>query len=311
MSLLRIKGGKLEQIKETELKLEKDLQKLTETNLETVFGLQFVSTEFALNNLRIDTLAYDMETGSFVIIEYKRDRSFSVIDQGFAYLSLMLNNKADFILEYSERIGKHLHRDDIDWSQSRVLFIAQSFTAHQLQAINFKDLPIELWEAKKYSDDLISFNQIKALQSAESIKTVSRDEVVSTVSKEVETISAEEVFGRAKDDINDLSQELRRRIFETDNRFQEKATKRYVAYKIGLRNVISIEPTAGRLNITFTRTRPEDLNDPEGKAKIRNKSFEHYNQYLTDVNVTESGDVDYVISLLKQVLVRFQKEEII
>ena len=311
MSLLRIKGDNLQQIQETELKLEKDLQKLTEKNLETVFGLQFVSTEFALNNLRIDTLAYDTETASFVIIEYKRDRSFSVIDQGFAYLALMLNNKADFILEYNEKIGTSLRRDDIDWSQSRVLFIAQSFTAHQLQAINFKDLPIELWEARKYSDDLISFNQIKALQSAESIKTVSRDEVVSTVSKEVETISAEEVFGRAKDDINELSQELRRRIFETDNRFQEKATKRYVAYKIGLRNVISIEPTGERLNITFTRTRPEDLNDPESKAKIRNKSLEHYNQYLTDVSVTEPGDVDYVISLLKQVLSRFQKEEII
>lgn len=311
MSLLRIKGDDLQQIQETELKLEKDLQKLTEKNLEVVFGLQFVSTEFALNSLRIDTLAYDTETASFVIIEYKRDRSFSVIDQGFAYLALMLNNKADFILEYNEKIGTSLRRDDIDWSQSRVLFIAQSFTAHQLQAINFKDLPIELWEARKYSDDLISFNQIKALQSAESIKTVSRDEVVSTVSKEVETISAEEVFGRAKDDISELSQELRRRIFETDNRFQEKATKRYVAYKIGLRNVISIEPTAGRLNITFTRTRPEDLNDPENKAKIRNKSLEHYNQYLTDVSVTEPGDVDYVISLLKQVLSRFQKEEII
>lgn len=32
-----------------------------------------------------------------MIIEYKRDKNFSVIDQGYAYLSLMLNNKADFI----------------------------------------------------------------------------------------------------------------------------------------------------------------------------------------------------------------------
>lgn len=311
MSLLRIKGGKLQQIKEAELKLEKDLQKLTETNLETVFGLQFVSTEFALNNLRIDTLAYDTETRSFVIIEYKRDRSFSVIDQGFAYLSLMLNNKADFILEYSERIGKHLRRDDVDWSQSRVLFVAQNFTAHQLQAINFKDLPIELWEAKKYSDDLISFSQIKALQSAESIKTVSKNENVSKVSKEVQTYSPEEILARFKGEAYELSQEMRRRILEVSGRFEEKPTKRYLGYKIEEKIIVAIDSLEGNVRIIFTRTRPEDLNDPEKKTSLRNKSLEHYNQYLTDIIIKKQDDIDYAIFLLKQVMTRFQKEKII
>lgn len=311
MSLLRINGSKLQQIQETELKLEKDLQKLTEENLETVFGLQFVSTEFALNSLRIDTLAYDRETASFVIIEYKRDRSFSVIDQGFAYLSLMLNNKADFILEYSEKIGKSLRRDEIDWSQSRVLFVAHSFTAHQLQAINFKDLPIELWEAKKYSDDLISFNQIKALQSAESIKTVSKNETVASVSEEVQTYTADEVFGRFKGEIFDLVQEVRRRILEYNATFEEKATKRYVGYKINGKNIVGLDSSEGNLRITFTRTKPEDLNDPEGKTSLRNKSFEHYNQYMTNMLVTSPSDIDYAMSLLKQVLKRFQEDGII
>jgi hypothetical protein len=91
-------------------------------------------------------MAYDNETNSFVIIEYKRDKNFSVIDQGYAYLSLMLNNKADFILEYNENQEKTLKRKDVDWSQSRVVFISPSFTSYQKEAINFKDLPIELWE---------------------------------------------------------------------------------------------------------------------------------------------------------------------
>ena len=69
-----------------------------------------------MQNFRIDTLAFDTETKSFVRIEYKRDRSFSVVDQGFAYLSLMLNNKADFILEYNERMKDNLKREDVDWS---------------------------------------------------------------------------------------------------------------------------------------------------------------------------------------------------
>src|SRR5690606_32341252 len=118
----------------------------------TIFGLDFVRSEFPIGNFRIDTLAFDKDTSSFVIIEYKRDKNFSVVDQGYAYLSLMLNNKADFILEYNENNKNTLRRDAVDWSQSRVIFISPSFTTYQKEAINFKDLPIELWEVKRYSN---------------------------------------------------------------------------------------------------------------------------------------------------------------
>jgi len=94
MPMFKIDGKKLLPIKEVKIDLEKDIQSLTEINLEYVFGLQFITSEFSLHNLRIDTLAFDKETNSFVIIEYKRDRNFSIVDQGYAYLSLMLNNKS-------------------------------------------------------------------------------------------------------------------------------------------------------------------------------------------------------------------------
>ncbi len=61
------------------------------------FWFDFVKSEFQLNDLRMDTLAFDKETKSFVIVEYKKSSTFSVIDQGYAYLALLLNNKADFI----------------------------------------------------------------------------------------------------------------------------------------------------------------------------------------------------------------------
>lgn len=67
-------------IRETPFKLEKELQTVTENNLEKIFGLQLVKSEFALNQFRIDTLAYDKEANAFVIIEYKRSKNFSVIE---------------------------------------------------------------------------------------------------------------------------------------------------------------------------------------------------------------------------------------
>ncbi len=81
---------------------EREVQRMTEANLQDLFNLDFVKSEFELNYLRIDTLAFDKESAAFVIIEYKKDRNFSVVDQGVAYLNLMLNHKADFILEYNE-----------------------------------------------------------------------------------------------------------------------------------------------------------------------------------------------------------------
>lgn len=185
MSIFKIQDNNLIQIKETLIELEKDLQSITEANLETVFGLDFVSTEFALHQFRIDTLAFDKETKSFVIIEYKKDRSFSVVDQGYSYLALMLNNKADFILEYNENTKQNLRREDIDWSQSRVLFLANSFTAYQQNAINFKDLPIELWEVKKFDNKTILYNRLKSEEAKESIKTISKNKTIQNVNKEV------------------------------------------------------------------------------------------------------------------------------
>lgn len=115
MPIFKQEKNKLVPIKELKNDLEKDLQWITEENLEEVFGLKLISSEFSLHDFRIDTLAFDEETRAFVIIEFKRDRSFSVVDQGFSYLSLMLNNKADFILEYNEKADKNVKRENVDW----------------------------------------------------------------------------------------------------------------------------------------------------------------------------------------------------
>lgn len=60
-------------------------------------------------------------------------------------------------------------------TQSRVIFIANSFTVYQRNAINFKDLPIELWEFNKYDDFLVSYNPIIAINASESIKVITKN----------------------------------------------------------------------------------------------------------------------------------------
>ena len=134
-----------------------------------------VKSEFELHGLRVDTLAFDKESRAFVIIEYKKDRNFSVVDQGVAYLNLMLNNKADFILEYNEAFSSQpLKRGEVDWSQSRIIFISPEFTRHQQYAIGFKDLGIQLWEVHKYSNGLIIFNEAKSPFTKEPLTAIAK-----------------------------------------------------------------------------------------------------------------------------------------
>ena len=109
MKLYKINGEKISSLSSITFKLEKDIQSLIEKNLEELFNIQFVKSELSIKNFRIDTLGYNKETNSFVIIEYKKERNFSVIDQGYTYLSLLLNHKAEFVLEYNENTNQQIN----------------------------------------------------------------------------------------------------------------------------------------------------------------------------------------------------------
>ena len=232
MAIFKIKNSRLKKIKEKNFLLEKDIQKLTELNLKEIFKLEYVSSQFSLKNLRIDTLCFDAENKTFVIVEYKKDRSFSVIDQGFAYLSLLLNNKADFLVEYNEKNkSKTLSRESINWSQSKIIFVSPFFTSHQKEAINFKNLPIELWEIKDYSDDLVEYQNIEPIESSEKIETLTGNKFIKEVIKEVKNYDLDHHLKKGSDKTRKLFFTLKEKILELGE-INEKYLQFYVGYKV-------------------------------------------------------------------------------
>ncbi|MDD4591645.1 MAG: hypothetical protein PHG06_14640, partial [Parabacteroides sp.] len=102
MKIFQQNKNELKGLKEKPFKLEKEIQTIVENNLEQISSYTFIKSEFSIKSNRIDTLAFDEENRSFVLIEYKRDRNYSVVDQGVSCLNLMLEYKADFIIEYNE-----------------------------------------------------------------------------------------------------------------------------------------------------------------------------------------------------------------
>jgi len=306
MPVFKINNFKLSEVKDVPFSLEKELQNITEKNLNNIFNLKFVSSEFELNNFRLDTVAFDRETNSFVIIEYKKNKNFSVIDQGYSYLSLMLNNKADFILEYNEKMEHSLKKNDVDWSQSRVLFISSAFTPYQRNAIGFKDLPIEIWEVKKYDNGTIFYNQLKPLEARESIKTISKNKTVEKVNKEIKEYSFDDIFRKDWIEPKKLFDTLREDILEIDERIEEKINKFYIGYKIGFFNVCSIKAFKSKLEIDLVRVDKEDLKDPENK--IERVPWKKYKWgKFCSYTIKRFNEIDYGLFLIKQVYEKFYK----
>lgn len=298
MAIFKSSSNNLSRIKQLSFKLEKEIQDLTEKNLKDIFGLQIVKSEFSLNGLRIDTLAYDNENNSFVIIEYKRDKNFSVIDQGYAYLSLMLNNKADFILEYNENCDRNLKRENVDWSQSRVLFVSPAFSKYQQQAINFKDLPIELWEISRYENDLIQYTRLRSHENSESINKISKkSDVVEKVSSEVKVYTEEDHLSHCSEEIKSLYDELKNQILSIDENIEVIPKKKYIAFKAD-RNFVDILPQKSKIKFWLNLSKGQ-LKDIDSIARdVSNVG--HWGNGDYEVSFSNSEELPVLLSLIKQ-----------
>jgi predicted transport protein len=304
MPIYSINEQRLRLVKEKRIDLEKTIQLLTEKNLYEIFGLEFVSgrrnKEFYLDGLRIDTLGFDPCNKAFVIIEYKRDKSFSVVDQGYAYLSLMINNKADFVLEYNHRKKANLRKSDVDWSQVRVKFIAGNFTNYQRRAINFKDMPIHLWRVKLYENDTVLYKQVQ-IQSSNSIKTLISKEKpkIEEVSQEVKVYTLQDHLSGKPKSIIEIVEKLSDQILGLNSRIIEVPQKNSIVYRIS-KSVAELEVRAYNVRLTFDVLK-EKLKDPLLMAReVRNISDRKLGE--TEIIIDDIARVSYAVDLIRQVL---------
>lgn len=288
-------------LKEKPFKLEKEIQILFEKNLPELMSLEMVKSEFVIKGKRIDTLGYDPQSKAFVIIEYKRDKNVSVVDQGFTYLSLMLENKADFVLTYNETLKKSIHSTAVDWSQTRVVFVSPSFTENQRLATNFKDIAIELWEVKRYENDLITINPIKKSKSAESIKPLTqKDSVIKSVTDEIKVYNEEDHLNRRSAEIVELYESFKQGILNLKPDFEIVPKKWYIAFKDN-KNVVDIELQAKSLKI-WINLKKGQLDDP--KNLMRDVSTTgHGGNGDYEVIVKDTENLEYIMSLVKQAII--------
>ena len=302
MQIFSNKKQSLILLKEKPFKLEKEIQTLFEKNLDIIGNLTFVKSEFKIKDYRIDTLAYDTEANAFVIIEYKRERNFSVIDQGVTYLNLMLDYQADFIVEYNESCQTNLKRNEIDWSQSKIIFVSPAFTDYQKQSTNFKDLAIELWEIKRFENDMITINPIKRSKSAPSIKQIQhpQNSPLDKVTKELIVYDEDAHLKDKNDEVSELYDSFKNAILALSTDIEIFPKKLYIAFKKDKNNIVSIHLQNRSLKL-WLNAKKGNLDDPKKLTKdVSNVGHWATGDY--ELTVSDTKNLEYIMSLVKQVL---------
>jgi predicted transport protein len=234
VKLFKVSNSILKEVGRTNFKLEKEIQLLIEKNLKAVFNLEFIATEVEVKlgaeKFRMDTLGFNKETKSFVIIEYKKVRDYSVVDQGYTYLSALINNKSDFVLKYINKTKTNLDLKDFDWSQSRVIFISPSFSAYQKNSVNFKDVPFELWQIQKYDDGHISLEKYIA-NSDQSIEGFKQDnKPINRLGGEIVVTSETDLTSKTTESALDAWEALKSHYLENAD-IELNIRKNYISFK--------------------------------------------------------------------------------
>lgn len=279
-------GDILTKIPENPFKLEKELQILVEKNTQAIFGIDFVKTEFdPTHGLRIDSLCFDKKSRAFVIIEYKIAQNYSVFDQGAGYRKLLLKNQAEFILLCNEVYDKNLKKSDVNWDKTKVVLISPEFTDNQRTAAEESEKPIELWTVKRYSNEIIVFDQIQyeKRSSSNQINT-------SACSEDIH-------LEKADDDIKTIYKELKNKILSTFHGVVIEPKQTYIAFMHRV-NFVDVIVQKSNLKLVINMKKGT-LNDPKNLGRDISE-LGHFGNGDYEIQIKDNSDLDYVLELVGQ-----------
>lgn len=283
--------NKLIPLKEKTIRLERPLQNLFEHNLEEIFGLTLVRSECIIKNKKIDTLAFDPAARSFCIIEYKKDRSFSIFDQGITYLNLLLKNKGDITSEYLESTGTRLARGDVRWQRSKIILVAPAFTGYQEEAAELwqslplgREFAIELWEVIQYEGGGFWIKPVKksALQAG----------------NEPGIPSEARLLKGKPDDILKLYEELKKAVFALNGDITLKPKKLEIGFMLRGRIFTDVSLHHDFIKIWINLKRGL-LNDPRKITRDVSK-LRHWGSGDYEIRIENSKNLAYITGLVKQ-----------
>ena len=255
---------------------EYKLHKLTEDNLKNLFDLELVASEIQHNNLRLDNLAFDEKTKTFVIIEYKNELNLKVLEQAQDYYNLI--NKYPEV--YSNRLN---NQSDIDFENTRVMIIGPKFTENQ---INNSKTNFEIWKVSLYDNGKVTYENMKTNEIKE--LNINLEDLESSEEKTLKNVKSEE--------ISKLYKDFKEIVLENFNGTQLKFLNNAVSFRVN-NKIVCIIRLENPVKIHY---HTDELKDVENKTRdISNISTGALANYELILN--SEDEIDYALDLFKQV----------
>ncbi|RZS45188.1 putative transport protein [Herbihabitans rhizosphaerae] len=296
LKLFRIADGKAHELASSAVALERKLQNVIEANMETLFGVQFLESEYWTGQKhrgRIDSLGID-ETGSPVIFEYKRSRDENVINQGLFYLDWLLDHQAEFTLLVMKKLGEK-PSEQIDWTNPRLVCVAADFTRYDEHAIQQNNRNIELVRYRDFDGELLALELLTSVTVASSATTetprgrgkVSRDRTVT------------ENLKKASPDLTNLYADLDAQLTAFGDDVQMTTRQNYFAYK-RIKNFACVEVHPQSRNLlVYLKVNPDDVELEQGFSR-NVRGIGHFGTGDLELRLTNSDDLAKAESYLRQ-----------
>jgi predicted transport protein len=315
MPLFKIADDKLVSLRAQNFQSEKDLQRLFEANLETIFGCRFVASEFQTGERhggRIDTLALS-EDGNPVLIEYKKEASSDLLNQSLFYLSWIQDHRGDFKVAAMKALGAGV---DVDWSDIRVICIAPNYKKYDLHAVRMMGANIELWQYHRFEDGSLylqeSFRKdTGSVPSAESAGASLSDAgqknpVMIEAGKKAALTRATGIYTIDEHErkangagVGELFTSLREQVIALSDAIEEVPKKFYVAFKVA-KNFLCVEVRQGKL-LMFLKLDPSTLDRfPENGRDV--SAVGHYGTGDLELTVRNVGELDAAMPFVAKAL---------
>ena len=308
MKVFQIKNDKLIECNEIGGKKvddnEKLIQSMIEKNLPTVFpSLDFLTTEYSIDNLRPDSIAFDNDSKSFVIIEYKNIKHKGVVDQGMSYYKLLQEKKENFVLLYHKIRGKILDTEnDVNWDETRVIFISPEFTEHQKRASQSVSLPIELYTIAKFENGIVLLDRIENKTESPSKGKIKLTSIIRLNEySEDDYLEGKYDTQPPNESTKMLFHKFKNKILDSFSEVESKQKKKYVGFysKKDGSAICTIEVLKTKLRLSYSTTKKGIIPVDSFVKDYTEKGHWGVGNYLSEI--TNETDIQKAMPLIEKV----------
>ena len=260
MRIFKGRGKHLEVLPDTEFEDEDELHRIVEDHLSLFFpDLEMVQHKPNVGGKQPDTLAYDPNLRTFVIIEFKKKRRMEMALQVAMYKELVKEHKNDCVVPMLEK-NPRFDKRTVNWSKIRTIFVKPGFTRKEIEAYGQRDL-VDLCEVHKFQDKLIvnQFGKDPGYRSSLAVDTrLGRPNSRTRWHSKSDRLDSKH-SGNPLPETRDLYRELEKKICDKFPNIKPRKTKAYFGFYLDNKLVCRVKPSRHYLTLHYNTNSADSL----------------------------------------------------